>query len=287
MRSRVTSLLLAALRRAQPNRTVMVSEYTVTPAARWGWGEPAHERLAALFARGEGRYASAIDRLVAGIPTLSEVERHADPPAPSWDNDFWGGLDAAFGYLAIADRRPATYLEVGSGYSTMLARRAVDSHSPDARIVSVDPNPRAEIDALCDEVIRKPLEEAGPGVADRIRAGDVIVIDGSHMATMGSDTVVALLELLPELPAGVLVAIDDVFLPWDYHPTWVERWYGEQYIVAALLLGGGAGYEIVFPGLYVTQHPELAPKLEPLWPVVGTRFGKVAGTLWLERPDAG
>jgi len=284
MRTRLTSLLLAALRRTVPKRTVMISEYTLTPAARWGWGRPAHAALEALFAEGDDRYAGWIDRLVDAIPLLSEVERRAEPPEPSWDNNLWGGLDAAFHYLAIAERRPATYLEIGSGYSTMLARRAVDRHSPRTRIVSIDPNPRAEVDALCDEVIRQPLEKAGAGVADGLAAGDVVLIDGSHMATMGSDTVVALLEMLPSLPPGVLVAIDDVFLPWDYHPTWVERWYGEQYIVAALLLGGGAGYEIVFPGLYITQHPELAPKLEPLWPVVETRFGKVAVTLWIERP---
>ena len=135
MRARVTAGLLAALRRSMPDRTVMVSEYPVTPAARWGWGRPAHDRLAAVIAEGDERYAAHVDRMVEGIPVLSEVSRHAEPPAPSWDNSFWGGIDAAFGYLALAERQPATYLEVGSGYSTMLARHAVDRHSPNTRIV--------------------------------------------------------------------------------------------------------------------------------------------------------
>ena len=146
------------------------------------------------------------------------------------------------------------------------------------------PSPRAEVDAICDEVVRSPLEDADPGVWDRLAPGDVVLIDGSHMATMGCDTVVALLEVVPRLPAGVLVGIDDVFLPFDYHPTWADRWYGEQYVLAAYLLGGGDGYEVAFPAMYATQHDELSATLEPLWPVIESRFGRVASSLWIERP---
>jgi hypothetical protein len=280
----VSELLQSALARVEPGRTVMLSEYPVRPRHRWGWDRPPHPELQALFALGDDRYRAVVERLLAAGDLLATVERTGEPPAPSWDNDWWAGLDAAVHLDALARRRPATYLEIGSGYSTMLARHAVDRLGLPTRIVSVDPQPRAEVDWLCDEVVRRPLEDVGAAVAGGLVAGDVLLVDGSHMATMGSDTVVALLELLPRLPAGVLVGIDDVFLPFDYHPTWVGRWYGEQYLVAAFLLGGGAGYEVAFPGLYVTQHDELGPLLDPLWPVIGTRFGPVASALWLERP---
>jgi hypothetical protein len=273
--------LLAAL---EPGRTVMLSEYPLRPRARWGWGSPPHAALDALLAKGVERYAGVIDRLVALLPELSAIDRTASPPAPSWDNDWWAGLDAAVHVEALLGRRPATYLEVGSGCSTMFARHAVERAGLPTRIVSIDPSPRAEIDALCDEVVRSPLEEADPGVWDRLAPGDVVLVDGSHMATMGCDTVVALLEVVPRLPAGVLVGIDDVFLPFDYHPTWTDRWYGEQYVLAAYLLGGGDGYEVAFPAMYATRHGDLSATLEPLWPVIESRFGRVASSFWIERP---
>lgn len=262
----------------------MVSEFPLRPRARWGWGEPAHPELEALFAKGDDDYRAAVDGLVARVDALRAIPRHADPPRPCWDNEWWGGLDAAYHVDALATRAPTTYLEVGSGRSTMFARHTIEAGGLATRIVSIDPAPRAGIDALCDEVLRVPFEEVGDGVLDRVTSGDVVLIDGSHMATMGSDAVVALLEVLPRLPRGVLVGVDDIFLPFDYHPTWADRWYGEQYVLAAYLLGGGDGYQVRFPGLYVSRHQDLGERLDPVWQVVESRYGRTAGTLWLERP---
>ena len=59
----------------------------------------------------------------------------------------------------LAGTDPATFLEVGSGNSTKFARRAIEDHGLRTRIVSIDPEPWAEIDGLCDEVLRAPAEE--------------------------------------------------------------------------------------------------------------------------------
>ncbi len=108
-------------------------------------------------------------------------------------------------------------------------------------------------------------------------------MDGSHVALMNSDATVFLLELLPRLDRGVLVGIDDVFLPWDYPPTWTRRLYGEQYLLAAFLLGGAAGYTVRFPGWWIVECSELAAHFRALWPVVENRFGRHATSFWLER----
>jgi len=49
-------------------------------------------------------------------------------------------------------------MEIGSGNSTKFVARAKRDGALSARIVSIDPQPRAEVDRLCDEVIRAPLE---------------------------------------------------------------------------------------------------------------------------------
>jgi hypothetical protein len=263
---------------------VAVFEYPLNPIPRFGWGKPPHAGICRLLAAGEERYAETIRSLLDYEGDIQMIPNQRQPDGSlSWDNDYWGGVDAVAHYGFLCERRPATYLEVGSGYSTMFARRAVTDHGLPTRIVSIDPHPRAEIDRLCDEVIRHPLEEADLSVFSTLKDGDVVVIDGTHTAFMNSDTVVAFLEILPLIPPGVLVCIDDVFLPWDYPPTWGGRWYGEQYLLATMLLSEGPGWSVVFPGWYLTNESKLASQLDPLWAHVTPATGKLAKSFWLER----
>ena len=91
--------------------------------------------------------------------------------------------------------------------------------------------------------------------------------------SMNSDVTVFFLQVLPQLPAGVLVGIHDVLWPEDYLPMWADFLWSEQYLVAAWLLGGGAGMEIELPAHYVTQRE--APRGAGS-PVVGPRGARRA-----------
>jgi hypothetical protein len=259
-------------------------EYPFQPAPRYGWGRPPHQGILAELAAGVSRYEGVVDSFFryeedfARIPGGRSVDGRL-----TWLNDYWGGLDAMALYSFISERRPATYLEVGSGFSTMFARRAIEDHGLDTKIVSIDPHPRAGIDGLTDRSIRTPLESIDLNVFSELTAGDIFVLDGSHCTFMNSDTVVAFLDILPKIPSGVLVCVDDIFLPWDYPPGWTNRWYGEQYLLAALLMGGGLGWSPVFPAWYVTQESPVKAKLDPLWAYVMPTEGKHAKSFWMER----
>jgi len=251
----------------------------VNPQSRWGWGRPSHPELAALL----DADAESYRRMLEDVRDLTEwaagIPRRPAPGVPGWDNEWWGGLDALVQCWLLRERRPATYLEVGSGFSTMFARRAIRDFGLPTKIVSVDPAPRAEIDALCDEAIRRPLEDVSEDVLARVGPGDVVVFDGSHLGWMNSDAVVMLLELMPRFPSGVVVGIDDILLPWDYHPTWARRFYGEQYILAAMLLAGGSGWSVMLPDFHVSQSADFAASIEPLRPFLTD----AATTMWLRR----
>lgn len=276
-------LLRRALARLHRGSDVFVSEYPLAPRARWGWdGAPVlgtlSERLGASDY--DAAVAAAVDLLDwgRGIPRRAEGGRE-----PCWENDWWGTIDALYQCAMLRARAPALYLEVGSGFSTLFARRAVRDFGLRTKIVSIDPAPRAEVDACCDEVIRMRLQDARAPVFERLAPGDVVLVDCSHVAMMDSDSTVFLLEILPSLPAGVLVGIDDIFLPWDYPPTWAARMYGEQYLLAAMLLGGGAGIDVTFPGWWLTDGTAAyAERLAPVWPVVQNRFGRHATSFWFE-----
>jgi hypothetical protein len=203
------------------------------------------------------RYA---DRL-ASIPMAGGPE----DGEPRWQNGFLPGLDAVVLYGQIARLRPRRYLEVGSGNSTKFVRRCIRDQGLATTITSIDPQPRSEVDALCDAVIRQPLEEVDAAVVDSLEPGDVLFIDGSHRVLMNSDVVVCFLELIPRLAPGVHVHVHDVWIPSDYPPEWVDRFYSEQYLVAAQLLAGATRYLVELPAWYVTNDEELSGVVRPLW----------------------
>ncbi len=264
---------------------MLLPEYPLELKPRWGWDgatmlEPLAARLEASFADYEDTITAASELVdwARNIPRTT-----TDAGVPCWENDWWGTLDALVQCAALKQRDPALYLEIGSGMSTLFARRAIADFSLRTRIVSVDPQPRGDVDACCDEVIRQPFDEVADSLAERLAADDVVFLDGSHVALMGSDATVFMLDVLPRLPAGVLVGIDDVFLPWDYPPTWSRRVYGEQYLLAAFLLGGGEDFRIRFPGWWLTRCSPPAGRFDALWPVVENRFGRLATSFWIER----
>jgi len=95
------------------------------------------------------------------------------------------------------------------------------------------------------------------------------------------------LEILPRLRPGVLVHFHDIWLPCDYPTRWADRYYTEQYMLAALLLFGNQ-YDIVLPNRFITDDEELSGVLAPLWAsselAGASRHG---GSFWIRRREGG
>ena len=277
-----------------PDYPVML-DYPVRPVPRYGEGKPAHPEIAALLARNDDAYRATLATLSGFSENLARIPEGpdaADPGQPHWGNKFFTALDAIALYGMLGSRKPPRYFEVGSGNSTKFARRAVSDLGLATEIVSLDPAPRAEVDALCDRVIRQPLEDVDTRVFDELGAGDVLFVDNSHRVFENSDVTVFFLEVLPRLKSGVTVHIHDIFLPFDYPSVWAERHYSEQYLLAAYLLAGCGRLEVLLPAAYVTQHPAAGAQLSEAWahPVFQRAFafnrqltgGYIGTSFWLE-----
>ncbi len=270
----------------------------------------AHPRLARLIADGEPRYAGLLGAFLQYLPNFQTipVAPAGDTNVPNWVNGFIPALDAVSIYGLIARQKPRTYVEIGSGNSTRFARRAIRDHGLHTRIVSIDPEPRVDIEGLCDVRIRQPLEEAKLEVFSTLRENDVVFMDGSHQALQNSDATVFLTEVVPGLPRGVVYGMHDVFLPFDYGesilaPDWpdaklpqpradieaaiasfIPRQYSEQYLVAAYLLGGAFGDSIILPCAWVTSQTRLLRILNPLWDAPQLAgIEPWGGAFWLRR----
>ena len=243
-------------------------EYPVEMKPRYGFGKPPHPGLNTIIEANRNEYTTWLEKAGDYKDKLVRFQDHeamTDALEPSWNNGFLPGLDIVMLYTFVASAAPGTYIEIGSGNSTKVAARAKKDHGLKTRIISMDPAPRAEIDQLADMIIRQPFETADLGLFSTLQAGDIVFVDNSHRIFPNSDATVFFMDVLPILPAGVIVHIHDVYLPYDYPQDVCDRYYSEQYALAAFLLANPAKYHTIMPNFFVSQDAALSQILQPVW----------------------
>jgi hypothetical protein len=236
-------------------------DYDLHIAPRWGYRLEPNKHIEKAIAANQALYARTLGTFLRYRSAISAIPHDSlaeDPVSPHWNNLFLSGLDAASLLCFVLETRPQVYFEIGSGNSTKFARHAIKLAGLQTEVISVDPQPRAEIDALCDKVCRMRLEDSDHQIFSVLQAGDILFFDGSHRVFTNSDVAVFFLEILPSLPPGVLVHIHDIFLPLDYPPEWNDRFYSEQYMLAAMLLCRERPFDVILPNCYVMSDPALS-----------------------------
>jgi hypothetical protein len=259
-------------------------DYPVHPAPRYGHGKPPHGLIYASLAKWASRYEKTISDFIPHGEQLRAIalDRPENPIDPFWKNGWVESLDAVSLYCLPCVFKSRRYVEIGSGNSTKFVSRAVRRNKLGTRIISIDPHPRTEIDTICDEVIRRPLEDIDLRLFDTLEAGDILMIDNSHRCFQNSDVTVVFLEVLPRLKPGVLIYIDDIYLPSDYPPEWSGRYYSEQYLLAVLLLADSHRYDVVLPCQFLAAHAGLTRVVEDFWDRVGLQsVGGIGNGFWM------
>lgn len=236
-------------------------------------GYPGLERVFETSRESFVSWLSAIDALAA---ELSAIDGSGDDRA-RWDQDWFPRLDAAMAYAVVRRSAPSLVIEVGSGHSTRFMARAIADGGLSTELVAIDPSPRAAIEALPVTVVRKTLQQADRALFGRLRAGDLLCVDSSHILMPGTDVDIVVNDILATLPSGVLVFFHDIFLPDAYPAHWQWRNYNEQNAVGALLQGG---YKPLFSSRYVATRMagELARTVVADLPLVP---GALESGLWL------
>ncbi len=170
---------------------------------RYGGIVPQHARMESILAAQSREYEKRIKEFTSFMDQFLTIPLSSSfaisPKEPVWNNDFFPAFDAISLFGLISTLKPHIYFEIGSGHSTRIAAKAKALNSPSTRIISIDPFPRTEIDELCDEVIRKPLEECDLSLFDQLSDNDILFFDGSHRVLQNSDTEVFFFDILPRL----------------------------------------------------------------------------------------
>jgi hypothetical protein len=250
----------------QPRWSAVARDYyPINVQPRWGYGRCSHEKIEQLLLAHIEFFRATLEDFRRCTSYFKSIPfEQTSSSRPHWNNVWFSTLDgAALMYFTIS-KAPVTYMEVGSGFSTKFVRAAISSAKLQTKVTSIDPQPRAEIDALCDEVIRSPLEDLDISTFDRLDAGDICFFDGTHRVFTNSDTTTFFIDVLPRLKTGVLVHVHDIFWPDDYTPKWNKRLYSEQYVLGAMLLSGSTRYRVVLPNYFVSKNPITIPIISDL-----------------------
>jgi len=232
-----------------------------------------------LLDRQTSAFSEQLSNLDDHHDDLLRIGREA-PPAPRWDQDWLPRLDAAVAYALVRRHKPARIVEIGSGHSTRFMARAVMDGQLATRILAIDPAPRAALRGLEVEWLTQTVPAVGMGPFQALAAGDILFIDSSHILMPGTDVDFLLNEVLPVLPAGVLVHVHDIFLPDDYPTDWAWRGYNEQAAVAPLL---HAGWDVVFASRYVATRMADTVRSSVVEQLL-LPSGAYETSLWIRRP---
>jgi len=112
-----------------------------------------------------------------------------------------------------------------------------------------------------------------------LKNNDILFIDSSHVAKVGSDVVFLLTDILPILHRGVIVHIHDIYWPFEYPEDWVlsGRAWNEAYLVKAFLQFNSS-FEILLFNSYLTIHHQgIMKQLLPLFMPNG------GSSLWIRK----
>ncbi|MEO3741867.1 class I SAM-dependent methyltransferase [Plantactinospora sp. B5E13] len=216
-------------------------------------------------------------RLAAELtPYLREL------PTDRWHdhNGMYGRPDAAVLHAMLRHHRPARLIEVGSGYSTAVALDVVDRHLPELRITCVEPHPERLRSRLRPgdrvELIQRRVQDVDRETFAALDAGDILLIDSTHVVKAGSDVVWLLLHVLPTLRPGVVVHVHDIHWPFEYPEKWLRegRDWTEVYLLRAFLTHNTSWQVLLFTSWLWAQRPDAVP---------AELRGLPTGAFWMRR----
>jgi predicted O-methyltransferase YrrM len=252
--------------------------------ARWGNGSVAPIRwMMDQFFRHRAVFESGIAEMNVVSASMTEIPEefsHEGLPMPGWYGVAYCPFDAVALAMMLVRYKPKIFLEIGSGISTCFARYAINKFGLDTKIISIDPDPRAEIDNICDDVIRSSLESCDLSIFDQLEANDILFLDGSHRAFMNSDVTVFFGDIIPRIRPGTVIHIHDINLPYDYPESFKQWYWNEQYVLMALFLGAGSKITPLFPTSYICRDEKLMAGFKPAVELVNKDGWYGGGAMW-------
>lgn len=203
-----------------------------------------------------------------------------------YHNQSFGPADSEILYNVVRFFKPEKVVEIGSGYSTRMMKRALDQNRKEgifATHICIEPYEMPWLELLgLDEVIREKVEDVSMDIFTSLNENDVLFIDSSHVVRTGGDVLFEVLEILPRLKKGVLVHFHDIFLPYEYPQQWLvsnRRFWTEQYLLQAFLVFNSEFEIISAVNWLANNHQDELSKVCPVY----SREKRGHGSFWIQK----
>jgi predicted O-methyltransferase YrrM len=211
------------------------------------------------------------------------------------EQKWYGHADAIILYSILRHYDPDRVIEVGSGFSSA-AMLDVNDAFLDGRVqfTFIEPNPEDRLfDLLTPEdkdastILRSQVQDVPLEVFHTLSANDILFIDSSHVAKVGSEVVHIVFKVLPQLKPGVMIHFHDVFWPFEYPQEWFS-WmaWNEAYLLRAFLQFNEAFEIVYFSSFMAERYTDKLRREMPLYlePSRYTPKGvKPGSSLWLRK----
>jgi len=234
-----------------------------------------------------------VDEQIAFLRTVVPKYRHEYGLFPkvsrgnrfefSYDNNQFVGLDPVILHSIVREYQPRRIVEIGSGYSTLVSAGALRING-NGEIICIEPYPRDFIREGVPGVsllIQNPVQDVDARFFEQLNANDILFIDSTHVAKIGSDVQYVFLEILPRLNPGVLVHVHDIFFPNEYPEMWIKEkdfFWNEQYMLQAFLIGNTM-YRVHFCAPYIGKL--YGDRMAEVFPEYSLGMG--GGSFWMRR----
>jgi hypothetical protein len=210
----------------------------------------------------------------------------SSPDCRYWlDNRFFPYSDGVFYYCMLRHCRPKRVVEIGSGFSSSVFLETNERFfNREIYGTCIDPD-TSRLDQLMTErdrektrVLRTTVQDVPLEEFERLQAGDILFVDSSHVAKIGSDVNDIFFRILPALAAGVYIHVHDIFYPFEYPKQWVYGgWaWNEAYLLRAFLQFNHQFQMTIWPDFLHQFHRATVNRCLP-------QCHTNSGSIWLQK----
>lgn len=223
--------------------------------------------------------------LLAATPQLELPSDKRDGYRYFSDNRMFVYADAFTLSSMMVVEKPQRIIEVGSGFSSAVMLDTVHEADLSTELTFVEPYPdrlnsllRPEDRRRSTTLVRR-VQEVPLSLFEELEERDMLFIDSSHVAKIGSDLVFLVLRVLPRLKPGVLIHFHDIVYPHSLPVEWVRegRAWNESLFLRAFLMGNPDFQVRAFNSFAAKAFPDLFEKQSPRF------LSTNGGSIWIEK----
>jgi len=190
------------------------------------------------------RQLQVLRQLARYYPEMPFPEQKQDAFRYYFDNPNFRHGEAIALYGMMRWLQPRRIVEIGSGFSSSAM---LDTNQrffnnaihctfiepyPELLLNLLSPGDRERVDVMAQKVHDVSLDTFA-----RLEAGDILFVDSSHVAKIGSDVNDIFFRILPALKPGVYIHFHDIHHGFEYPKKWIYegRAWNEAYLLRAFL----------------------------------------------------